>query len=420
MSQSPIIQDFMLNDKRIIYTKIDHDPKLPVFHLYGRLSYSISTCLHCHSRGTMVKNGFKTVYIRLNPIDNRPAILVLRKQRYLCKACRKTRLAQTSLVRFHHQISNPLRYNIIQKLSYDIPVNTIAQQLNVSDVSINRVVSDLHSLAVGDDSLPENISFDEVRLVHHQLSFIMVNAKTSEPLLLLPDRKIKHIMNYFFGHYSLTARQKVKNVVIDFNANYRRLIHPLFPNAKIVGDRYHMVQMLQRTITQNRVNLMHQYPLQSREYRLLKFNWRLYLKRHSDLEPTHKQWFPHLKDRLTQEQHVTEGLQLSPQFEETYNLVQQLRDAIRNKDVQTFLTIIKSKQPSDKGLATVFRTFLKYQDAVSEGIKSQYSNGRIEGINHKIKQVSRTGYGYRNWTHLRNRIFIEFKINVKKRRPIRQ
>ena len=420
MSQFPIIQDFTTNDKKIIYTKIDDDPKQPVIHLYGRLSYSVSTCLHCHSRGTVVKNGFKTVYIRLNPIDNRPAILVLKKQRYLCKACRKTRLAQTSLVRFHHQISNPLRYNIIQKLSYDMPVNTIAQELNVSDVSINRVVDDLHSLAVGDDSLPEAISFDEVRLVHHQLSFIMINAVTSEPLLLLPDRKSKNIINFFLGHYSLIARQKVKNIVMDFNANYRSFCHQLFPNAKIIGDRYHMVQMLQRTITQNRTSLMHQYPPHSREYRLLKFNWRLYLKGHTKLEHSHTQWFPRLKDRLTQEQHVTEGLRLSPQFAETYHLVQQLRDAMKNKDDQTFFAIIKSKRPRDEGLATVFKTFLRYQDAVIEGLKSTYSNGRIEGINHKIKQISRTGYGYRNWTHLRNRIFIEFKIKVKKRRPIRQ
>lgn len=43
-------------------------------HLYGRLTYSVSTCLHCYSRGTVVKN----VYIRLNPIDNHPAILVLK------------------------------------------------------------------------------------------------------------------------------------------------------------------------------------------------------------------------------------------------------------------------------------------------------------------------------------------------------
>ena len=57
MSRFPIIiQDFMLNNKRIIYTKIYHDPSQPVMHLYGRLTYSVSTCLHCHSRGTVVKN----------------------------------------------------------------------------------------------------------------------------------------------------------------------------------------------------------------------------------------------------------------------------------------------------------------------------------------------------------------------------
>ncbi|WP_327785457.1 hypothetical protein, partial [Pediococcus acidilactici] len=32
----------------------------------------------------------------------------------------------------------------------------------------------------------------------------------------------------------------------------------------------------------------------------------------------------------------------------------------------------------------------------------------------KIKQINRTAYGYRNWQHLRDRVFIEFSLKTKK------
>ncbi|WP_426423815.1 transposase [Pediococcus acidilactici] len=42
-------------------------------------------------------------------------------------------------------------------------------------------------------------------------------------------------------------------------------------------------------------------------------------------------------------------------------------------------------------------------------------NGRIEGTIRKIKQIQRTAYGYRNWQHLRDRIYIEFIFKLKKK-----
>ncbi|WP_230098036.1 transposase, partial [Periweissella ghanensis] len=36
-----------------------------------------------------------------------------------------------------------------------------------------------------------------------------------------------------------------------------------------------------------------------------------------------------------------------------------------------------------------------------------YSNGPLEGLNRKIKQISRSGYGYRNLANFFNRIRLE-------------
>ncbi len=51
---------------------------------------------------------------------------------------------------------------------------------------------------------------------------------------------------------------------------------------------------------------------------------------------------------------------------------------------------------------------------------STLSNGPIEGVNQKIKQIKGIAYGYRNWKNYVFRIQIEFKIRVKKRNLFRK
>ncbi len=48
------------------------------------------------------------------------------------------------------------------------------------------------------------------------------------------------------------------------------------------------------------------------------------------------------------------------------------------------------------------------------------SNGPVEGVNRKIKQIKRTAYGYKNWQNFIYRIQIEFKIKIEKKSPIRK
>ena len=53
--------------------------------------------------------------------------------------------------------------------------------------------------------------------------------------------------------------------------NYYLIVaRQLFPNAKIVIDRFHMVQRFTRSFDSLRVQRMKQFNKQSREYKLLK------------------------------------------------------------------------------------------------------------------------------------------------------
>lgn len=63
-------------------------------------------------------------------------------------------------------------------------------------------------------------------------------------------------------------------------------------------------------------------------------------------------------------------------------------------------------------------TFKHNQTSVLNAGKYQCSNGCLEGINRKIKQIERTAYGYGNFDHLIARIKLEEKDAVYKEKSL--
>jgi transposase len=212
-------------------------------------------------------------------------------------------------------------------------------------------------------------------------------------------------------------------VVMDFNSQYQPAVEELFPQAEIVADNFHLVQMTLRSLNQTRIQLMKQFKPDTREYRILKFYWRLYLKRYENLEIKDVWWFSHLKDRLTQEQLVLEGIGLDEQFTQTYFSVQRLIWAFHNRDYIAFLDALDALacvENVSPQLETTVKTFIHRKRLIKNMTHGKLSNGPIESINRKIKQIKRTAYGYKNWEHFIFRIRIEFLIKVEKKNPIRK
>src|SRR5699024_12000571 len=59
---------------------------------------------------------------------------------------------------------------------------------------------------------------------------------------------------------------------------------------------------------------------------------------------------------------------------------------------------------------TSIKTLKKHLPYIKHSLIYPYNNGRIEGINNKIKVLNRVAYGYRNFYHFKNRIILHFKL----------
>ena len=160
---------------------------------------------------------------------------------------------------------------------------------------------------------------------------------------------------------------------------------------------------------------MKRFDAKSREYQVLKYYWRLYLKDYDGLEKRKPQWSALLKDHMTQEQLVVIGLNLDQQFRQAHQAAHTLVKAFQKRDYRSFKAALGNIENISSQLMTNIKNFIKNLQLIKNMTTGRLSNGPVEGVNRKIKQIKRTAYGYKNWQSFIYRIQIEFKVKIEKR-----
>src|SRR5699024_9623967 len=115
---------------------------------------------------------------------------------------------------------------------------------------------------------------------------------------------------------------KVETVTIDMNAGCVNVIKEMFPQAKIIIDRFHLVQLINRSMNKCRVRIMNAF-------------------------------------------NTSNGEDLKKSLISSY-------------------------------MKTSLKTLRKHLPYIKNSFIYPYNNGRIEGINNKIKVLNRIAYGYSN------------------------
>ena len=90
--------------------------------------------------GDIIKWGFrKNCKIKIPNISNCRSLLILHKQRFLCKHCNNTFIAETNLIDRYKNISNNSELQIRLELMKKQSEKDISDRVNVSVSKIDRV-----------------------------------------------------------------------------------------------------------------------------------------------------------------------------------------------------------------------------------------------------------------------------------------
>ena len=416
MSQIYSIKNLLnIKDKNITFTEngisMENFKRVYSKIIHAKLSYSPNQCPHCHGKD-IIKWGSKTSNIRLLKILEYNSILRLQKQRFRCKDCGKTFSAETDIVDKNCCISNDVKLAITLKLQKNISEKDIASDFNVSPNTVNRIINSFFKEHLPNKNyLPQALCFDEFKATNDcegAMAFIFCNADNGNIADILPNRRLSYLKEYF-SSFSLEARKKVKHIVIDIYKPYMTLVNDLFPNAKISLDRFHLVQLINRSFNKTRIKIMNQCKNKDdRYYNKLKKFWSLLLKNCLDLKTeriNRGRMFDYAL--LSEEEIVDIILSKNNELKIAYEIYQELLIAIQDRKFNNFKAIIeKYYYVSNEIMKTSLKTFKKYLEYIENSLTYDYNNGLIEGINRKIKTIKRTAYGYKSFYHFRAKILI--------------
>lgn len=231
--------------------------------------------------------------------------------------CNMRSIAQSNLINKYCYISNVSKRKVLSALTEDRSMTSIAREHNLSVNTVQWILESCSAKFYDDfDHLPDHLAFDEFKGVGKKLHFICLDGESHQIVQILRTRFKPAILHYFYK-FSTQARARVKTVTMDLNCYYPLVARELFPNAQIVIDCFHMVQMLTRSFNSLRVQTIKQFQKHSREYKLLKSTWKLYLMKYDKLNKTKPYYDCHFKDYLTQEHVVLDGLDCDKTLENT-------------------------------------------------------------------------------------------------------
>lgn len=398
-----------IKDKNITLNKVlKHKTHI---EMIATLDYAPGNCNHC--QGKQIKYDFqKPSKIPFLEVAGFPSLIRLKKRRFQCKNCRKVTVSETSLVQKNCQISEPLRQKVAQALVNRQALTHIAQDLAISTSTVHRKLKEF-TFKEDFSRLPEILSIDDFSYQKGKLAFIAQDFETKKIITILKNRTQITIRNHFF-RYSKEARNSVKVVTVDMSGSYIPMIPKLFPKAKIVIDRFHIVQHMSRALNHTRIQLMTQFDKKSLEYRALKYYWKSVLKdsRKLSLNSFRSRTFG---ETLTPKECLTEIFHLVPELKGYYDLYQLLLFHLQEKNADYFFDLIEEALPHlNQTFKTALRTILHHKQHVINAIELPYSNAKLEATNKLIKDIKRNAFGFRNFDNFKKRIFIALNMQKEK------
>lgn len=384
-----------------------------VFH--GYLTYIPEFCPNCgcinECHNDIIKwNWKRNCKIKITKACGYNTLLILDKQRFLCKHCNRTFTASTNVVDYHKQISNDTNLNIKLELMQKGSEKDIAKRNNVSPNHVNRILHQISKdkLVKNNGKLPKVMGIDEFSATKDTVSkmaFIIVNQDRRN-IFDINNSRLSYDIEKYFKRYSREERNKVKFITMDLYKPYYKLMHKLFKNAILISDRFHIIIQARNALDNTRIKLCNK---SNPDYKRLKKYWKLILKKETELDNKNKKYNKHFRKKMTQKDIVTYLINTNEILYNDYQIYQGLEKAINLRDKELFFNIVNNNRNNkkiSKKMNQALKTYKNMEEYISNSFDYEYSNGIVEGINNVIKQVKHIACGYKKFNHLKARVML--------------
>ena len=343
------------------------------------------SCLCCGSQD-LISKGFKVRKLRMAPLGDKMAILVLRLHRLQCVNCLNVWWPQIPFAKPKKRYTASFEKFVINLMGF-ATIEHVAKLLGVSWALIKNIHKEyLRNEYQGPDfgSL-RYVGVDEFSIRKgHEYMTIFINLETGEIIHAVEGKSMESVTP-FLVELKEKAIQ-LKAMAMDMNAAYASAVRNHLSNIDIVCDRFHVVALLNTTIEeirrdqQVRCSAVGLKVIKGMRFLLLRNYEKLDFKKKSSLESLLE---------------VNQPIAVAHAMKEQIRLFwskQTVKEGVK------FLAwwIMDAVETGIGELQRAGRTLLKHWQGLVNYFRHPITNAKTEGINNKIKTMKRQAYGFRD------------------------
>jgi transposase len=364
------------------YKKIDN-----TIFLKLNLLNEIIECPNCHQILDTINQTEYNLVRDLSILGN-PVYLEVPRRQFHCQSCDKyiterlsfMRLRQHHTIRYEVMIYERVKNSNIKEISRE-------EELGWQEVEsiFNRFAKELEQ---EEWEYPERISLDEFSNLKGHKNFIttVVDLDKKSLLDVIKGHKQEELMEVLKVQPE-HIRENVKEVSVDMWPGFTAVIKQLFPNAKIIYDRFHVMDIINGELNKLRKLMgIHAKGLPH-----------LLWKNEEDLNREQKQ---QLESILGGHPCLGIAYEMKEEIRQIYECCKTTSGAQRKFEKWIRLSGILYQSSANM--------IQKHLSGICNYFENHTTNGLTEGMNTKIKLIKRTSYGFTNFEHLRLKLFACF------------
>lgn len=377
----------------------------PIFRVYGYRPIQFETdehclrlhiepqphqvrCPQCRSRD-VIRRGEQIRGLRNLPVGGIVSWLIIKIPRVECSACGVVRQIRLGIAEERRSFTRAFARYVLE-LSQYMTIKDVAEHLAVSWDIIKDIQKSYLAKHYAKPALKDvkQIAIDEICVGRGYRFLTIVLDLDSGAILFVGKGKKAESLRPFWRRLH-AAHARVEAVAMDLSPAYQQAVRKHLPKATVVFDRFHVVKLLNKKLTQLRRQLYRQATTDLKKQVLKGTRW-LLLKNPENLDPVKGE-----PGRLRVALRLNESLAVAYYLKEDLRQIWEQPDqrAARSKLLDWY------HQAMDSGVRVLqdfARTLLKHAPGILAWYDYPISTGPLEGTNNKIKTLNRQHYGLRD------------------------
>jgi transposase len=362
-------------------------------------------CVYCGFNTSTVHDR-RTRFIRDWNLFDKPLFLQVHILRLYCRNCGEVFSQPFDSFHSHQHQTHRFRELIYQECE-GVTIQRVSQKYHMPYTTVERMYYSVAKEKLKQQSkercrqaaIEQEVTvlgIDEIAIRKgHTYATVLTDLIHGGVVGMSKNRDVSSVQTYL-QHHSVLSVATVHTIVMDMWEPFYKAVKQLNPDARIVIDKYHVIQKVNQALDTVRKQLQPKTPKQKNPFKKQRL---LFLK---GMEKLDKPQQEKIHSLLEQEETLAQAYFLKESFRSLYQAKDREEAA---EGFENWLTEVDST--SFKPFQQVANTIRNWLPEILNYFEIGLTNGRTEGTNHKIKNIKRRAYGYRNLDRFRLRVLLE-------------